>query len=73
MAFEHWYCEGCKRDGTVRYRKRAGVQEVRDLIAIHHRWKSKECADVEGLSHVRIGPAATVTKGSQQRGVSGNG
>jgi len=55
MAFEHWYCEGCKREGTIRYRKHAGVQEVRDKIAAHHRWRSRECASADGLSKVRVG------------------
>lgn len=55
MAFEHWYCEKCKRESTVQYKKTAGVYEVRNLIEFHHGRKSRNCAIQNGVTFVRLG------------------
>lgn len=55
MAFEHWYCEGCREDGCVRYQKHASVFEVATKIGENHRKKSPICAGIHGRDKVRIG------------------
>lgn len=53
--FQQWYCERCKASSSVRYKEHAGVTEVRDKIATHHRRKSPSCALYNGLESVRLG------------------
>ena len=55
MAFEHWYCEKCKSESTVCYRKGDSVWHVRNLIAAQHGKKSMTCANRHGLNNVRVG------------------
>lgn len=55
MAFEHWYCEKCKAESTVRYRKGDSVWHVRNLIGTQHGKKSMTCANRHGLNSVRVG------------------
>jgi len=55
MAFQHWYCEWCGEDGTVQHKKHAGVWEVKEQISAQHRRYFPACAEMQGLSQVRLG------------------
>jgi hypothetical protein len=55
VAFEHWYCEKCRKESTVQYKKNAGVYDVRNMIEYQHTRKSSKCALNNGIRFVRVG------------------
>lgn len=56
MAFEHWYCEACGKEGNVRYPADSGdVYSVRNRIAAAHSKRATACHSERGLTVVRVG------------------
>lgn len=55
MAFQHWFCEFCGEEGTVQYKKHAGVYEVKEKIGSQHRKYFPACPEMNGMEYVRLG------------------